>query len=864
MHAKPNLLLALAAMASPGVGPLGCSSEPICPGRGCGFPYQPESLPPVHRESSYDTPTSLYATRSRATPPTAMTETGGFFIADGRLYDAEGGEFVIRGINNPHAWFDDYDRDWAYDALESIAGYGFNTVRIVWETDESTAQLERIIERVVQLRMIPMIELHDVTGHESGTELRETASYFLRDEVFDILQDHRRHLLLNVANEWSGDDWYDEYAQTVDMLRDGGLHHTLVIDANGWGQNAQVVLDDGQALLDHDPDHNLLFSVHTYESDDYAEDITQTLEAAVDAALPLIVGEFGWQHGNPVETIDFRRLMADCERLGLGYIPWSWKGNNDVVEYLDMSHDWGGSDLTDWGRAVIYEANGINQTSRLASVFAPEGGDPPEPVEPVCPSFSEGVEAGKLQTGSVVEASGLAASRQSPGVLWTHNDSGDGARIFAVNTDGRKLGTFGLAGADAIDYEDIAIAGTELYVGDIGDNAQWRDEVAVYQVSEPWLDPAAEAVSEELPATRLRMRYPDHARNAETLLADPESGDLFIVTKEGSGNSRVFRAPAPHDPTEVITLDHVATLPFASAMLPGNRYATGGDVSPSGDGVLLTSYDRAFYWSRPLGEPLWRAFDVDPCAVPRRDEPQGEAIAFTSGGDGYYTVSEGKYAPLYLQGEDAGAVVPADPEPDPAAEPEPEPEPPAECTPECGALQCGLDPLCGQSCGTCNGEDLCDGIGACIGAIDGAFILRNDYADYEIGSHVAAEADALRVHHRQWGRQWMWVINTSTPISVVAGRRYRVRFEFADAPDHPVHRLSVGLTRGWTSHHPQLMGDAMLVASPGTGADFGPVDITITASESGPVNLAIELRWAEKPPFEIDTWLRGIRVSAAP
>ncbi|MEM7151639.1 MAG: cellulase family glycosylhydrolase [Myxococcota bacterium] len=864
MHAQPSLLLALAALGVTSAVPPGCTTEPVCPGRGCGFPYQPESLPPVHRESSYDTPTSLYATRSHATPPTAMTEAGGFFIADGRLYDADGGEFVIRGINNPHAWFDDYDRDWAYDALESIAGYGFNTVRIVWETDESTTQLQRIIERTVELRMIPMIELHDVTGDESGTRLRETASYFLRDGVLELLQEHRRHLLLNVANEWSGDDWYDEYAQTVDMLRDGGLDHTLVIDANGWGQNAQVILDDGQALLDHDPEHNLLFSVHMYESYDDVETITETLEAAVDAQLPLIVGEFGWQHGHPVETIDFRRIMADCERLGLGYVPWSWKGNNEVVEYLDMSHDWGGNDLTEWGRAVIYEANGINATSHLASVFAPEGGEVPEPVEPVCPSFSEGVETGALQTGSVVEASGLAASRQSPGVLWTHNDSGDGARIFAVDTDGRKPGTFGLAGADAIDYEDIAIAGTDLFVGDIGDNAEWRDEIAVYRVAEPWVDPAGEAVSLELATTRLRLRYPDRAHNAETLLADPESGDLFIVTKEGSGNSRVFRAPAPHDPAEVITLDHVATLPFASAMLPGNRYATGGDVSPNGDGVLLTSYDRAFYWPRPLGEPLWRAFDVDPCPVPRRYEPQGEAIAFTSGGDGYYTVSEGQYAPLYLQGEDGGIAPPVDPGAEPEPDPGAEPDPPAECVPQCGAQQCGADPVCGQSCGACNGEDLCDGVGACIGAIDGAFILRNDYQDDEIGSYVQSEADALRVHHRQWGRQWMWVINTSTPISVVAGDRYRVRFEFADAPDHPVQGLSVGLTRGWTSHHPQLLDDPVWVPSPGLGGEFGALEATITASESGPVNLAIELYWGEKPPFEIDAWLRDIRVSAAP
>jgi mannan endo-1,4-beta-mannosidase len=59
----------------------------------------------------------------------------------------------------------------------------------------------------------------------------------------------------------------------------------------------------------------------------------------------------------------------ECARLGLGYMPWSWKGYSFEVSYLDMSSDWAGDSLTDWGRDVIEGLNGITATSQEASLF---------------------------------------------------------------------------------------------------------------------------------------------------------------------------------------------------------------------------------------------------------------------------------------------------------------------------------------------------------------------------------------------------------------------------------------------------------------------------------------------------------------
>lgn len=298
------------------------------------------------------------------TRPAGVDSTG-FFVSGGRLYDKFGNDFVIRGVNNPHIWFEEQ----AYTALSAIAGKGANTVRIVWETMGEAAALRRVIERVIELQMIPMVELHDVTGNTQNARLLAMAQYYTRSDVRQVLLDFEDYLLVNVANEWSGMDFAGGYQAVIDQLREDGVVHTLVIDSNSWGQSADTILREAPGLLEYDPQHNLLFSVHMYESFAQAQAVTSTLESAVSAQIPLIIGEFGFQHGTPTQMIPVETILDDCARLGLGYIPWSWKGNSSDVGYLDMSRDWAGTNLTDWGRSVLEGPKGISETSLTASVF---------------------------------------------------------------------------------------------------------------------------------------------------------------------------------------------------------------------------------------------------------------------------------------------------------------------------------------------------------------------------------------------------------------------------------------------------------------------------------------------------------------
>ncbi len=206
------------------------------------------------------------------------------------------------------------------------------------------------------------------------------------------------------------------------------------------------------------------------------------------------------------------------------------------------------------------------------------------------------------------------------------------------------MGTIDISGAQAVDWEDIARAppgrGSDLYLGDIGDNAKQRASVQVYRVAEP------DSASAPAAAEALDLTYPGgQAWNAETLLVDPLSGDLYIVTKELLGSSPVFRAAAPLPFGGSVELAQVATIDFAK--FGGGTLATGGDVSPDGSLVIVRTYGTAFAWRRPKGAPLEAAFATEACPLPLAKEPQGEAIGFADDGSSYFTVSEGASPTLY-------------------------------------------------------------------------------------------------------------------------------------------------------------------------------------------------------------------------
>lgn len=277
-----------------------------------------------------------------------------------------------------------------------------------------------------------------------------------------------------------------------------------------------------------------------------------------------------------------------------------------------------------------------------------------------CPRFSDGGRVGQVNDADIAEISGIAASRSNPGILWVHEDSGNPADLIGLRPDGSVAGTYRLAGVTARDWEDIAVgpgpdpAGSYVYVGDIGDNKSDQATFHVVRVPEPKVDTARAATSrtELAGAVTLTGRYPDGPHDAETLLSDPRTGDLFVLTKSERGRSGVYRWAAPQSPNDTVTVEAVATLDVNRLDGAIDRRLTAGDISPDGSEVLLRTYTNAWLWKRGAGESVPDALAGLPCPVPLQLERQGEAIGWDAAGDAYYSTTEGTAAPIMRYGRE--------------------------------------------------------------------------------------------------------------------------------------------------------------------------------------------------------------------
>jgi hypothetical protein len=264
---------------------------------------------------------------------------------------------------------------------------------------------------------------------------------------------------------------------------------------------------------------------------------------------------------------------------------------------------------------------------------------PPAPPlakgETVCERYDSILVSGNIASSDLIEASGLAVSRVSPDVLWSHNDSRGGARLFAFDAAGNDLGTFEVPGVFAFDWEDIAAGpgpdgtGGFLYVGDIGDNFSIRrGQITVYRV--PDEDPGAMSGS-FAEVVSLPYTYPDGPHNAEAIFIDPIEPAIYVVTKD-KAQASVFKGSLAPTGAEV-ELELIATL-FLDAEV------SGGDISWDGHVIALRGYQTVWMWNRPTGASVADALNTERCTAPSPEERQGEAIAF-DGELGYWTVSEG-------------------------------------------------------------------------------------------------------------------------------------------------------------------------------------------------------------------------------
>ncbi|MDX2931638.1 cellulase family glycosylhydrolase [Streptomyces ipomoeae] len=328
------------------------------------------------------------AAHARSEPEALAT---GLHISNGRLLEGNGNDFVMRGVNHAHTWYPNETQ-----SLADVKALGANTVRVVlsdghrWAKN-SAADVANIVAQCKANRLICVLEVHDTTGYgeeaAAGT-LDHAADYWIG--LKDVLVGEENYIIVNIGNEpWGNTDpagWTDPTIAAIKKLRNAGFEHTIMVDAPNWGQDWQGVMRaNAQTVYNADTTGNLIFSIHMYSVFDTAAEITDYLNAFVNAKLPILIGEFGGpadQWGDPDEDT----MMATAQQLKLGYLAWSWSGNTDPI--LDLSIGFDPGRLSAWGQRIFHGANGIAQTSKEATVFGGSSPDTQAPTAPGTPTVS--------------------------------------------------------------------------------------------------------------------------------------------------------------------------------------------------------------------------------------------------------------------------------------------------------------------------------------------------------------------------------------------------------------------------------------------------------------------------------------------
>lgn len=247
--------------------------------------------------------------------------------------------------------------------------------------------------------------------------------------------------------------------------------------------------------------------------------------------------------------------------------------------------------------------------------------------------FTEGEVQGKVNN-QLREASGMVASVNNEGYFWVHNDSGNPAKVFLIDQNARVKLICKFKGIKNRDWEDIAIgAGPQegknyIYVGDIGDNNSMYLLKLIYRFEEPLLTTDEEIVISDYDT--LILKLPDGVRDAEALMIDPTSQDMFLVSKR-EDSVRLYQIDYLVQ-QDTFLAQRIAKLPFHNI--------NAADISADGREVLMKDYDNIYYWRKEGDESIRELLLKEPLQLPYKKGRQDEAIAWKRDGSGFYTLGE--------------------------------------------------------------------------------------------------------------------------------------------------------------------------------------------------------------------------------
>lgn len=290
-------------------------------------------------------------------------ESPGFYVEGRFLYDRCGEKVILRGVNRMTV-INDIS---GLPSFQEIEKTGANAVRIMWMTWREAHLAEDAVANAIDLGMIPILELHDATG--KWDKLEEMVDYWLQDDMLEIIIRYEKNMIVNIANEAGDNEVTDEqylegYKTAITRLRDAGVKTPLMIDAAGWGRDEKQLLRIAPHLLEFDPDHNLIFSWHPWDPGDQEKRITNAIEKSIELDILFVIGEFSHITVNCAGNIPYKHIMAEAERLDIGWLAWSWGPGNSDCESMDMTTEATFESLKGWGlETAVTDPHSIQNTS---------------------------------------------------------------------------------------------------------------------------------------------------------------------------------------------------------------------------------------------------------------------------------------------------------------------------------------------------------------------------------------------------------------------------------------------------------------------------------------------------------------------
>lgn len=295
----------------------------------------------------------------------------GFFVLNGKLYDAKGNEFRIRGLNKLH-----------WDSKSpGIPKTGANTERWVVDFRQSTATNLGLMGETIANKIVPMPSSWVGTCKSERSYLTQIVdTWVAQASAWKTIDDQ---MILNIANEWgpsNSTEWRDAYKDAIRRLREAGYLATIAVDSGGCGQDSEDIIKYGQEVFDSDPQKNVIFDMHVYGkygSGQWSQPLLPALDKLAATGLVIVIGEFGPGRniGPSPTTLTPEEIMKASEERGFGWLAWAWDdpafNANENWFAMSLTGDYKSSaDLTAFGKVVVeHPTYGLLKLAKPATIF---------------------------------------------------------------------------------------------------------------------------------------------------------------------------------------------------------------------------------------------------------------------------------------------------------------------------------------------------------------------------------------------------------------------------------------------------------------------------------------------------------------